>query len=659
MDEIQFSSLGDLSIEIVGGTSNSSDVHFREEQVAFSPTLSEVFASRRDNQTNLVPNNINITGISDPKEKDEENFLKQRKIQDESKRLLMKGTDPQEVLQFLRRNLIEVDPTIIQNIRDSVGYLGTIYIDRSAFSRCDDTINFIRNNKGRCTAEYLLPGPGCKGCRTVFNERCQRTGLKLAQSGIDKSPEALEKQIARLKSLGRIRYDKEIKSEQGFIAALFEKDVPQVKVYNAPAREEKPGSTYRQIIREFNTAAANKNEQIKTAAEKIKENRIIKPILRDIQAQIFKGARGPLLKDNIRRKGYSSEQLSICKPFIVELINDPAIITKLKIDPNIFNDCKHVKKYCDEANIHPPFIKVTPSCETSCVQNVNGTCTLLKSKIIRENSEIPAPIIINQIEELLMRHQITPDQGTKYKDMERHEKLSGLRAALSAVEFNTGKMEDHKDNSGGDFNNFCSKINLDRKADVYSFIANELKKGRCISQLFDVLTQYSDAERLIYEAIYSLPIISAESFDDCAVNRYSFQPGALLVKSVKCEGCPNATGLHCNKQGVPFASEISASLSTQDSQDTLEIKTFFADRPMDVELDNKTQAEKPLEIEFSPEIGDIEAASYEKNDDPGFQKYYNTHKSIKVSLNEAYKETPVQEIETSGAASWDLTSFLQ
>ena len=128
-------------------------------------------------------------------------------------------------------------------------------------------------------------------------------------------------------------------------------------------------------------------------------------------------------------------------PVFKKLANDPLLLSRTVSLPEVFEDCRKHQELL-RANQRPKYLRAFAKCY-DCNNNINEICHLLGSKILKTGEKVPVDDLCEKIDELQSRKLITSAQAAAFKEMERHQYLSGLQAAIKA----SREHEKHPENN--------------------------------------------------------------------------------------------------------------------------------------------------------------------------------------------------------------------
>ena len=212
MDDLNLTGgLGSIPDNIVGKTSLYLKIDEKDADEGLSLGLSEMFASRRESNIHLLPNDERLAGIYDTglevqREKRLSDAVKIAKLQ------ATNGKNAMELIQYLKKDLTDDDIRSLPGIRDILNapFIWAFFIDDpSAFDSCDQARSSLRSLESKRKSLAVLAGPKCSGCLNNENGLCRKFGKNLVNS-INFTPEMFRKISEFLRMQGVIKTDQSL-----------------------------------------------------------------------------------------------------------------------------------------------------------------------------------------------------------------------------------------------------------------------------------------------------------------------------------------------------------------------------------------------------------------------------------------------------------------
>ena len=627
----EYGSMGDLPDDLIGSILSPDAKTDRGNLV--SNDLITSWSERKEGKLELIDNDIRLLGISDDKEKRERSKRDRTDSIKHAKRMMTAGKSFEEIRQCLAASFsadqLSNDPEIA-SLAGEIGLLGRVYIDRSAYDTCDKMRDHLRESRNKIP-ELLLKNADCDACQKQMNglNICPKAGLRLA-STIEYSPDFCTRVQNRFAAYGLIAPGQPIKTRDDIKAVMFGRKPAISRDYFTPPKIKKPNIPIDDALRKIADEAAKKRERQSAGIQRAEIMRTSMPVLRQVYAYMAKGLDGDVLNAQMKQS-FTKDVLSSCNHYISEMINDPRVAAGLIYYPGFFNNCASAKEFAVTNKIAAPYAIAIDKC-ADCVQNLTGCCNKLGMKILKCGEKIPQEDIALRIDNLNAKRKISSSDASKFKKMEKEAYLSGLRAAIGQCRSHPATTSSIPSTKPAPILSAAKHVNHQA---AYDWALKQLQSRSSVSEIKNQLSKTgsaSEAEMVAAEALYSLPSIGAGVLDQCTQTSYALRQGAVLERSGKCHGCPYERDAGCAKQRVPFVDTWATDLlSGVEASESREIKEFFGNTEMPVEVDAPRKAKPQLDIQdFGQDEGMIlsPCKPFPKDTDPECRKIFDGSGSL-------------------------------
>jgi hypothetical protein len=653
----EYNNMGDLPDDLMGEPMHKDSCD--ESKSYASKDLIESWSGRREGKPELIRNDIRCLGIPDFREK-QANALKERdgKIK-KGKRMLIAGKSLEEVTQFLEANFSENEISTdsdIQKLIGEIGLLGRVYVDRSAFDSCNNMRDYMRETRNKLP-EYLLTISECAECQKQANgyNYCHKVGLKLANE-IEYSPDMMDKIEKKFKALGVMPVSKKLRSREDLKNLFLEKTPPAKHVYYSPIKKPKPHIRLEEAESQLAQKADAERNMNQARNRQTKLDKEIKPVLRKVYGWIVKGLKSNELGYEIKRS-FDADVIAGCEPYIKEMIGDARIWSGLLFYPGLFNNCEDAQQYLKNNHSRPSYALAMSRCSDDCNYKINNSCSRIGLPLLHAGEKIPQKDIMLRIDNLKAKREISAVEADRFKGMELAIYLSGLKAAMNFCRCHPANTSEIPRENVILPDQIMTKT-ADRQS-ALSWARKKMMHGDRVSLIKTALNKLENinAEDIVAEVVFSLPIIDASAIDDCTQTRYVANPKSFLEKSGKCENCPFEREIGCAQLRLLFADDaMSALLSEVEPEESKEIRDFFRAQPMPVQVDDAKKAKSQIEIrDFGqdPSIV-IDTGKTPSNDvDYECQKVFQKNSMQDVDIADDIMWTPPLDIEGI-EDGWDI-----
>jgi hypothetical protein len=413
----------DLS-EVLSLKNNPKSLDF---DITFESPLSQFWADEKS-AMKLIQNDERVRSIADSQDKIDRKKEEQKHHINAAKRMMMSGCTTRELIDYIKSNFKpeELNDEISGQIRDlfeDLGLLGHVYLDAEPFT-CGQLKDFGNKKKAR----FIIAADKCQACIRNFNSRCPKVSAQLINNRNEIPYEKLyDEYTDQLILAGKIKPGTALNSISGLRQAFLTQPMTKRETITPAAPAESVLLPEKAITEFFNASAENRRNNEKEQNQ-IEAREVLK-ICRAIYQSVVKGNDGAILRDQLQKMAIPAEILSKNILVFRRIINDPLLLSRTISYPELFEECRALKEFLNNNNIRTAFLRGHKRCP-DCHYNILGHCHLLGCKILDANEKVPQDVIFERIDELRSKKLITSANAIEFKEMEGHQYLTGLQAAI-------------------------------------------------------------------------------------------------------------------------------------------------------------------------------------------------------------------------------------
>jgi len=662
IDRLSSDGLGDLPEDVLG--SQKTYLKIGGESIGYEASeldriLGQSWAGRRDGQTTLIPNNEYLQGVPESKNAglEAEDIIKKARLMNMGNQPAMKVK--QFLSEFVRQGKVSAEEAL--NVLRERPLHGQLFFCRNV-GTCKDLRKAAKNPQAKY-ALWVIMSEECKACKQV-QDFCPETGLRLVEmpletSDPETSEELLKEACAKLRSRGRLMSGVKINSWDDLRQALQpqDKEITQ-RIYPHAAHIPSiiaPAITEREKARGL-AEAALQNKKNDNEINQVIYSREVIPIARYISELMLKKADPSVIRAEVERTCLDKKLVEAAVAFIKAEADPLLLTTSLAAHPIFYGSCESCRDFLRKQNVRPAYVSSMPRC-SACHwrDNPQRLCSLIGAKVL-DGRELDTDDVDKAINELRTDGQLTTSQVRGLEVITNPRERLEMAVRLSMDD--RGRKEalkcDTRENSL-----VLSAASFAGRENAVLWCRESLSNGATVSQVREAVARTrNDSDRIVEEALLGMDSINAASIDKCLTEDHVFKTGAVLCKDVKCNSCKNSDSIGCKKYGLIFtgASAVYGD-EIAESQEAREVRSFFADSAMDVQV--KPAAEKAgLDIKISNPGQDL-VVDIHKDDGviDNYEKLFEIAESV-IEPDQPRTGAAPLDVSELGNSAFDISALL-
>ena len=649
--------MGTLPDDVLG--SQQKFIKLKEEDIAQDnanmDSLMESWAERNGGETCLVPNNEYIRGVSEPQNTilGKEEIIKRARLMNMCNQPAMKVE--QFLSEFIQQGKVSTEEAL--KIMRERPLHGQLYFDRHAGS-CNDLRTAAKNPQAK-NAIWVIMAEDCAICKEK-NGFCPSIGRLLIESAPESSGgELLKEACKNLTAQGRIM--SEVNSWDDLRLALQPQDkeiIQRIYPHVAPSQKTSTSAIRALDKKAMLAEQAQKREENDNDVQRILLAREILPIVRFIGEDLLKGTDSGVVRAETERK-FSAESIEGALEYLKTQADPLLLVTHMACYPAFYEgECEKCRAFLRENDIHVANVFPIKKC-TDCKwrMNANRSCSLIGAKVL-DGRELDMDDVNASIDDLRVKGRLTASQVRDLKAM------AGPRERLNkAVRLSMSGSGKKKDSIGAIRENslILSTASFAGRENAVLWCRENLSSGATISQVREAVARTrNDSDRIMEDALLGMETVRASSIDKCLTENYMFKTGAVLIKAEKCDkNCNNnVDAVGCKKCKLIFAgTSANYGDEIEESPEAREVRDFFADSAMDVQVRPPTE-KSGLDIKIdNPGQGLV--VDIHKNDEAidNYEKLFEIAESVIEPDQQRTGAAPLDVTEL-GNSGFDISALL-
>lgn len=414
------------------------------------PKLEEAWMHLEDSNTKLVPNiDLNFNAPQQPYPGNDA-LQSIPSLIEFTKKQMMAGKSGQDLVEAIKQkatpNLIKAAYAELQKLSKEQGLLGSVYIDPTTFSKCNDGAEFVA--KRAKTARYVKAMSKCSGCFYNKQSRCEQY-KKVIASEIPYGEDLFNFYSKHFSSVAgkNVLVTSKADLQKQFLAKEIQ--TTRVAEFKPTSSEVEKEKTLKDKEKEYKQHFEGLTEELSSISKEATTH--------DVALLLLKGYSSKVIRDYIKTK-YSYDEFNSHRAIFDSVLSKQGSLGKVyfeinKVLPSEIRNASEIQSFITKYASRIPYVVLENNHPLH--NTIFWVCSQLKKTVVASLSEIPKlawesafneypPAIKNKLAAIFEENPvkglrlafIQSDLAKNVLPLTENKDVYNLRSALDTTEYN-------------------------------------------------------------------------------------------------------------------------------------------------------------------------------------------------------------------------------